>query len=595
MKHDAFRRRILLLATSLTLSLLLGCASEIPERSWTIDARRYAVAADHVDASQAGAEILAQGGNAVDAAVATSFALAVVRPESCGLGGGGFMLIHRPGAAPIALDYREQAPARTQLDLYRDANGRLDPARIQRGGLSVGIPGTVRGLLHAFEHYGSGRLTLAQVMAPAMRIANCPLPVNTHLADSIDRFRKACADQPTLKKRHRELYHVLFEDDDRPRTHIDRSSIAITLEAIADRGAEGFYDGPIAKAMIRAAKADGGILSQADLSAYRVHEVRPIERTCFDHEVLAMPPPSSGGAVIIEALNILEAIGADKIRAAWAIEAGQPIDAAHGANVRFGDYTHDLIEAMKPPFADRAKRLGDSSPQVEADVARMIDPARARRIANRIDQDHAAPWTQYNEGAAASDDGGTSHFSIIDADGMAVACTESVNLLFGSRILVPDTGIILNDTMDDFALDTATPNAFGLRQSERNLVRAGARPLSSMSPTIVLKESEVRLVVGASGGPRIISSTLQTLLNVVVGESRVDDAVAAPRVHHQWLPDEVRVQPGISQRLRVALRNRGHTIEERADIGHVQAVERLADGKLRAACDPGKGGRPAGE
>lgn len=560
-----------------------------------MEARRYAVAADHPDASQAGAEILAQGGNAVDAAVATSFALAVVRPESCGLGGGGFMLIHRPGAAPVALDYREQAPAGTQIDLYRDANGKLDPTRIQRGGLSVGIPGTVCGLLHAFDHYGSGRITRAQVLAPAMRLANRPLAVDGHLAESISDFIDACAKQPELQRRHRDLYASLVDENGKARTLVDRSDIAITLEAISDHGPDGFYKGPVAKSILRTIKEDGGVLTAADLASYRVREVRPIERTCFDHAILAMPPPSSGGAVIIEAMNVLQAIGLDKLRAAHAIESGAVTEAPSGVNARFGDYSHYLIEALKPAFADRANLLGDACPAVAADVARMIDPARGRVIANQIDVDHAAPWTRYNDGAMTGDDGGTSHLSVVDADGMAVACTESVNLEFGSRMLVPDTGIILNDTMDDFALDTTKPNAFGLRQSERNIVRAGSRPLSSMSPTIVLKDGDVRLVVGASGGPRIITSTLQVMLNVIVSDERVDNAVAVPRLHHQWLPDEVRVQPGFSHRLRRSLEHRGHVIESRKDIGHVQAIERLADGTLRAACDPGKGGRPAVE
>ncbi|HPF41824.1 MAG TPA: gamma-glutamyltransferase family protein [Phycisphaerae bacterium] len=603
---STLRRRFHILTLLLSLSLPLGCAAE-RDHSWTIDARRYAVAADHPDASAAGAEILAMGGNAVDAAVATSFALAVVRPESCGLGGGGFMLIHRKGMAPVGLDYREQAPAGIRRDLYRDANGNPDPMRIQRGGLSVGVPGTVRGLLHALEAYGSGRVTRAQIIAPAIRLANRALVVDAHLAESIESFREAAEKDPAIARRFRELRQALIDSDGRARTRVDRSSMAITLEAIADRGADGFCDGEIARNIVRAVRNDGGVMTREDLAAYRVREVTPLRGSYLGHDVIGMPPPSSGGAVILETLNILHALDDDRIRAAYDWDyignnrsSAPPGLSRYAVNLSdpesmWGLYAHLLIESMKPAFADRATLLGDASPNVAADVAGMLDPARAKRIAEGIDERHAAPWTRYDKGSLAAIDGGTSHLSVIDADGMAVACTESVNLLFGSRILAPDTGVILNDTMDDFALDTTTPNAFGLRQSERNIVRAGARPLSSMSPTIVLKDGDVRLVVGASGGPRIITSTLQTLLHVVVGDRRVNDAVAEPRLHQQWLPDIVYVQPTMRDGVRAKLTQRGHTLKERKDIGHVQAIERLADGSLRAACDPMKGGRPAGK
>lgn len=578
----------------LAVAFLCGCTQPGAGRPWVMDAQRYAVAADHADASGAGAEILAMGGNAVDAAVATSFALAVVRPESCGLGGGGFMLIHRPGESPVAIDYREAAPAATRLELYRNDAGQFDTALIQRGGLSVAIPGTVRGLLHALEKYGSGRVSRAQVIAPAIRLANVSLDANLHLAESIKAFREACHANPEIRKRYSALHANLLDESGSARRQIDRRDLATTLAAIAERGADGFYTGPIAQQMIDAIRTDRGVMTLADLATYDVREVRPIQRSCFDHSILAMPPPSSGGAVIIEALNILKGLGREPLQSAHALDLGLPL-VSPGGNARFGDYTHYLIEAMKPAFADRAQLLGDTSPAVTADVARMLDANRARRIAQGIDTGRAAPWTRYNIDTTITEDAGTSHLSVIDANGMAVGCTESINLVFGSRILVPQTGVILNNTMDDFALDTSTPNAFGLRQSERNLARAGARPLSSMSPTIVLKDGDVRLVVGASGGPRIITSTLQTLLHVILADMPVADAVAAPRVHHQWLPDVVRVQSQVSQRMRDVLRQRGHEIEEYRPIGHVQAVERLADGALRAACDPDKGGRPAGE
>ncbi len=532
------------------------------------------VAADQPDASRAGLAILRRGGNAVDAAVATSFALAVVRPESCGLGGGGFMVIHRPGADPVALDYREQAPAASSINLYRDENGEFVPERIRRGALAVGIPGTVRGLCYAHEKYGSGKLTLAEILEPARQLAaNTTIPIDEHLrlalhglyVDKPNGYEIPDAEQAFVREigayPHINQYYYRT-------TNLDR-----TLHAIAINAADGFYRGPIADDIVATLKQFGGVMTHTDLATYQVREFKPLQFDAFGYQCLTMPPPSSGGAVIGEAFNLLSALG---------VQPGQSID------------EHLLAETLKAAFADRARFLGDRSPAVLHDVQRMLDVERTTEFAQRINRDRASTTSTWGN-IAISDDGGTSHLSVIDRSGMAVACTESVNLEFGSRIRVADWGFVLNNTLDDFALDTTTPNAFGLRQSERNLLRPGARPLSSMSPLIVLKDGKVRLVAGASGGPRIISSTLQTALNVLVEGQSVSDAVAAPRIHHQWLPEKLYVQPFQDVELLNNLRRKGHTLQTRRDIGHVQAIERLPDGTLRAACDPLKGGRPAGD
>jgi len=563
----------------LTAILLLvfstsGCGLPAAAPSWHHQAQHHMVAADHPDASRAGIAILRRGGNAVDAAVATSFALAVVRPESCGLGGGGFMVIHRPGAEPVALDYREQAPAAINVDLYRDESGAFVPERIRRGALAVGVPGTVRGLCYAHERYGSGKLTLFQVIEPALHLAKKPnIEIDEHLrlalyglyADKVGAHAVPDPEQAFIRQigtypHINECYYRI--------TNLQR-----TLHAIAVAGTDYFYEGPIADHIVATLKQFGGVMTHADLAKYEVREFTPLRFDAFGYQCLAMPPPSSGGAVVGEVFHLLAALN---------VQPGQSID------------KHLLAESLKAAFADRAQFLGDRSPAVMRDTQHMLDPNRARELAQRISGDRASASSTWGS-IATTDDGGTSHLSVIDRNGMAVACTESINLTFGSRIRIAGWGFVLNNTLDDFALDATTPNAFGLRQSERNLLRPGARPLSSMSPLIVLKDGNVRLVAGASGGPRIISSTIQTALNVLVEDQSVQDAVAAPRIHHQWLPEKLYIQPFQDVKLLNKLRRKGHTLQTRRDIGHVQAIERLPDGTLRAACDPLKGGRPAGD
>jgi len=529
------------------------------------------VAADHPDASRAGLAILRRGGNAVDAAVATSFALAVVRPESCGLGGGGFMVIHRPGADPVALDYREQTPTAINVDLYRDENGAFVPERIRRGALAVGIPGTVRGLCYAHEKYGSGKLTLAEVMEPARQLAWRWVVADDHLHQAVHHLLGR-ERQGTFAPYEAALIRSIPFVGNEKQVVYAPMKLAHVFDKLAAEGAGGFYHGSIADDIVATLKQFGGVMTHADLANYEVREFTPLRFNAFGYQYLAMPPPSSGGAVIGAVFNLLAALN---------VQPGQSID------------KHLLAESLKAAFADRAQFLGDRSPAVMRDTQRMLDPNRTAELAQRITGDHASASSTWGS-IATTDDGGTSHLSVIDRNGMAVACTESINLTFGSRIRIADWGFVLNNTLDDFALDATTPNAFGLRQSERNLLRPDARPLSSMSPLIVLKDGKVRLVAGASGGPRIISSTIQAALNVLVEDQSVQDAVAAPRIHHQWLPEKLYVQPFQDVKSLNKLRRKGHTLQTRCDIGHVQAIERLPDGTLRAACDPLKGGRPAG-
>jgi len=560
-------------------SSLLGAACTSSHEPWWTDAPNYMVAADHADASRAGATILAAGGSAVDAAVATSFALAVVRPESCGLGGGGFMLIHRPGKPPVALDYRETIPARATLDNYLDDDGRPIKGRTRFGGWAVGVPGTVRGLIHALENYGSGRLSRREVLAPAIALARRPLVVDDHLHGAMANIAQTIASNPEYRRRFAVVYENVLRNG-RPHpvgATIDRTAIASVLEAIANDGAAAFYTGDIAQRIVETVQADGGPLTRADLEARDLRALEPLTGRVAGLDILTMPPPSSGGAVLLEVLHTLDAAPGGLS----AIDLNAPAG------------MHLLVEATKHGFADRARNLGDRSPQVMRDVHQMIDPAHAKTRFARINPDKTQPLVSYGS-RRLPEDSGTSHFSVIDPAGMAVACTETINLHFGSLLMVEDTGIVLNNEIDDAAVDTTTPNAFGLRQSERNLIRPGRRPLSSMTPTIVLKNGRVELIVGASGGPRIITGTLQLLLNTLFRGITVDRAMAAPRLHHQWFPESLYIQPGFDPDVVSGLLDRGHVLA-RPDfpLGHVQAIARTPHG-WRGACDLDKGGHPSG-
>lgn len=551
---------------------------------WWADGAHYMVAADHEAASRAGAEILAAGGNAVDAAVATAFALSVVRQESCGLGGGGFMVIRRPGEKPVALDFRETAPLGAERRHYLDESGRPIPGRTRRGAWAVGVPGTVKGLLLAWERYGSGKMSRQEVLAPAIRLARSPMPVDRHLHESLKTLARDLERSPGARTRFAELARVYLDPAGKaPKIGetLDLGDLAETLEAIARDGAAGFYDGAIGDRILGEIVRLGGPMRREDFEAYQVRTVEPLVEWVGRYRVVAMPPPSSGGAVLIQ---VLRAVPLPRQTEPWFIRSPGRIGPAEA---------HVLVEAMKHAFADRATLLGDRSPEVLADVRHMISRERAHEVRAAIDPAKTRPVSTYGL-SVVPDDAGTSHLSVVDADGGAVACTFTINLSFGSYVMVPGTGVILNDEMDDFAVDAATPNAFGLRQSERNLIAPGRRPLSSMSPTIVLKDGDVVLVVGASGGPRIISSTLQTMLRTVWGGVPLERAVAEPRLHHQWLPDVIQLQAGFDDEVVRFLLSRGHTIRQATGaLGHVQAVARTRQG-WRGVSDPDKGGRPVG-
>lgn len=604
-------RRVGAWAAALFVSAAAVAGAEPPraaeQPSFAALYERFAVAADHPLASAAGAEILRTGGNAVDAAVATSFALSVVRPFSCGLGGGGFMVIHladdgtgrRVKPLGIALNYREMTPQAIGPKFYETR-----PASASTiGGLAVGVPGTVAGLLHALEKHGT--MKRADVMAPAIRLAREGFEVDAAYKKMADELIEKFNGNPAWKREYAFVWtRFLGSGSIEVGRRIVMNEQAQTLELIARDGAKAFYDGPIADAIIDALKAHGGVMTRADLRRFRVADGPPLTFTFDGKTFITMPLPSSGGIAMAEMLGILERRKIKEISARGAA-AGEAMPT---------EFAWAFIEAMKHAFADRARWLGDPASAADA-PKRLLAPHYLDALAMSIRPGrtstpaaYGSGWTLTDDGDVIPEDGGTSHISVVDAQGNAVACTETINLEFGSLVAVDKYGFVLNNQMDDFTTRSGGAgqgNAFGLVQSEKNRPGPGLRPLSSMSPTIVLDTGgKVIAVAGASGGPRIISATTLVLLNALVLGMPADRAVASGRVHHQWMPDVLRVEDALrgerSQGLEMwAWFRKGHyQVEPMTSGAAVQAIVREGAGtgtRWHAASDPRKGGAPAGE
>lgn len=544
--------------------------SEISQ-PWGLSAKDYVVAADHPLASAAGAGVLAAGGNVVDAAAATSFALAVVRPHSAGLGGGGFMLYKPAGKEAVFLDYRETAPDAAETAAYLGSDGRPIPGKTESGSWAVGVPGQLRGVPLMLAKYGT--FPLASVVAPAIELAERGFPVDAHLREAMEDLasRIAKSGDPA---RYAEAARIFLKDG-RPYAVgevLRQPDLAATLRTLSAEGPDSFYRGTLAKKVL--AGLEGGPMTADDLAAYEPVFRAPLVGRYRGKTVLSAPPPSSGGACLVEMLGALDGYSARTL----AKPEGHAL----------------VVEAMKHAFADRARLLGDpdAHPEVEENAAAMTSPRRAKELKNLL----AAPQTREAASYGVQtlpDDAGTTHYVVMDAHGNAVAATETVNLFFGSMVVPPGTGVVLNNQMDDFAVSTAVANAFGLRQSDLNLVGPGRRPLSSMSPTILLEKGEAVLAAGGSGGPRIITGVLWSILNSVDRGMAPDAAVAAPRLHHQWSPDVVRFDAAVPTDVREELEVRGHRLVPAEGEAAVQLAVRDARG-LSAASDPRKGGRPAG-
>jgi gamma-glutamyltranspeptidase/glutathione hydrolase len=517
-----------------------------------------AVATEHRLAADAGAEILAAGGSATDAAIAAAAAVCVVHPSSCGVGGGGFALV-RQGGVEAALDFREVAPRAATPDRFA-RDGRPDPTLIRTGGLAVGVPGEVAGWVALHARFG--RLPLARVLAPAVRLARdgFMLADAPHLAREIGRQLTLLAADPGLAA------VFLAPDGTAPPAdfRIVQSALGDTIARIAAHGAGAFYRGPVADAVAATVAARGGVLDARDLAAYRPKWRTPLAGRFHGRRIVTFPPPGSGGVV----LEILGLLAHDDLAA---LGAGSPTA------------LHLLAGAMAQGFADRAAWYGDpdGSP---VPVAALLAPSRLTALRARL-----SAVAVHRPRAALVADAGTAHVSVVDgAD--AVAITTTINTGFGAGIMVREAGIVLNNEMDDFALAPDLPNAFGLVGTKANAVAPGKRPQSSMSPTIVLRGGRPELVVGGSGGPTIISGTVQVLLGVVAFGMGLPEAVAAPRLHDQAVPPVLAVEPGIPASTRAVLTRVGHQVNEIPVLGAVAAAGVAADGTVSAAGDPRKDG-----
>jgi gamma-glutamyltranspeptidase/glutathione hydrolase len=505
-------------------------------------------------ASHAGIEMLRRGGNAVDAAVAVGFALAVAHPEAGNIGGGGFMVIRMADGKTAALDYRETAPMAATRDMYVLSNGSVgDRSRI--GPLAVGVPGSVAGLTTALQRFGS--LPLDVVMAPAIRLARDGITVDTALersvageSDLIRRFGGTSVFLPGGRGPHR---GELFKQPD----------LAATLSRIAAHGAGEFYSGETARLLVAEMKRDGGLVTLDDLARYRPIWRDPLRGSYRGYTLLSMPPVSSGGVTLIETLNMLES---------------RPTLPPFGSAA----YTHLLAEAFRRAFVDRNTKLGDPA-FARIPLDQLMDKEYARQLAGQIDPLKATPTAPFR--AAGREGSNTTHYSVVDAQGNTVATTTTLNDLYGSGVFVAGGGFFLNDEMDDFTARPGVPNGFGLVQGEQNSVAPGKRMLSAMSPTIVLdRDGRVLLVVGGRGGPRIITSVAQVIINVLDFGMSLPDAVAAPRIHHQAWPETVWIErDAFSAVTRDSLRAMGHEVatapwEPGGFSGRIHAVMRTPDG-----------------
>jgi gamma-glutamyltranspeptidase / glutathione hydrolase len=527
-------------------------------------ARHGMVVSQEAAASRVGLDVLKRGGNAVDAAVAVGFALAVTLPRAGNIGGGGFMLIHRSDLnKTIAIDYREAAPAATTKDVFLDAGGEADPFKSRYSGLAIGVPGTVAGLELAWRKYGSGKFSFADLIAPAIALARQGLAVDEDVADSLPLAAKALRSHPSSAR----IY--LKPDGGVPGTsdRIALDELAATLETVATEGAAGFYAGRVAQRIVNAVQAEGGRMTMEDLASYKAVEREPVSGTYRGYTIVSMPPPSSGGAHIVEILNILE---------------GYPLG-EQGLNSAAS--LHEMAEAEKLAYADRAAWLGDPD-FVKIPLAGLLSKAYAEHLRSLISPDRARPAADIRPGEPQRyESEQTTHFSIVDGDGDAVANTYTLNLPYGSGLVADGTGILLNDELDDFAAKPGAANAFGLMGSDANAPGPQKRPLSSMSPTLVFKDGKLVMATGSPGGSHIITTVLQIIVNVIDHGLNVAEAENAPRAHDQLYPDELRVERGMSPDTIRLLEAMGHKVVVREAMGSANTIVRLPDGELAGASD----------
>ena len=531
-------------------------------RALPVIASHGMVVAQEGTAARLGIDVLKQGGNAVDAAVATALALAVTLPRAGNLGGGGFMLIHlAKGDHNVAIDYREIAPAVTTCCVFLDAAGNADPRLSRDTGLAVGVPGTPSGLAVALKRYGSGRFTLAELAAPAVALARDGIVVDDDLADSLPRT-------PRLK-RWASSGAIFFHPNGSPLARGEKlvqRDLAQTLETYGREGPKGFYEGPVAEKLAAAVRSAGGTMTLDDLKHYAAEERAPVTGNYRGHTIVSMPPPSSGGVHVIELLNILE---------------GYPLG-EQGADS--AATIHDLAEAMKLAYADRAEYLGDPA-VVDVPVKGLTSKRYAAALRAQILPDRARPATEIKAlDPQPYESDQTTHFSVVDAEGNAVANTYTLNFSYGVGMVADGTGVLLNNELDDFAAKPGAPNAYGLTGGKANMPGPRKRPLSSMAPTMMFKGGKLELVTGSPGGSRIITIVVGLILDVVDFGMNIAEATSAVRVHDQLLPDTLQIERGINADTLRLLKAQGYTIDVHDAWGSAESIA-VGDGVLAGAAD----------
>lgn len=530
----------------------------------TVLGRDGMVVTDEPLATHIGAEILRKGGNAVDAAVAVGFALAVTFPNAGNIGGGGFMMVRLAKTnRVIAIDYRETAPFAATKEIFLNAKGEADPKKSRETGLAIGVPGTVAGLALAHRKYGSGKFTLAEIIAPAIKLARDGIFVDEPLADSIAQSKELLSRWPSSAQIFLRPNGATPKKDEL----LIQRDLANTLDTIARDGPNGFYRGPVAEKIVRSVQAAGGIMTTEDLAQYEAVERKPVHGSYHNYDIYSMPPPSSGGVHLIQMLNLLDGFDLAPLGP----------DSGQAAHIR--------VEAMKLAYADRAKYLGDPD-YVKVPVKGLTSKEYAGQLRKHINPEHALSAKDVKPGNPYPFEGNhTTHFSIVDRDGNAVANTYTLNLHYGTGLVAAGTGVLLNNELDDFAAKRGAPNAFGLVGGDANAPGPGKRPLSSMTPTFVMRGGKLLLVTGSPGGSRIITTVLNVIVNLIDYKMSLADAVAAPRIHHQWLPDEVRVEPDVPSDMVWLLERRGNKVVQSPRWGSANSIL-VTKNNLQGVADP---------
>lgn len=521
-------------------------------------------------ASQVGALILKRGGNAIDAAVATGFALAVTYPSAGNIGGGGYMVIHLANGKNLALDYREKAPLKSTRDMFLDSAGNFDITKSTEGFTSAGVPGSVAGLIYALEKYGT--MKLEEVIQPAVEIARDGFPLSYRLAESISftlpYFNKYKSSAKVFSKEG-----IPYKEGD----IFKQPELANTLVLIQKKGKDGFYKGEVAELIIKQSQQMGGLITAEDLGKYQVMEKDVLSGSYRGYDIISMPPSSSGGVALIQSLNILENFNFAK------------------EDWNSSDYIHKLAEALKYVYADRSKFLGDES-FVKVPKKWLISKEYAKEIFSKITSKAVASGLILPGVPAPAESEQTTHYSVVDSYGNAVSTTTTLNSSYGSKIVVEGAGFLLNNEMDDFSAKPGAPNQFGLIGSDANSIAPGKRMLSSMTPTIVLKDNKPFIVIGSPGGSTIITVVLQVIMNCIDFGMNIQQAVNAPRVHHQWLPDELSYEEyGLAKDVIENLKAMGYVLSGSKILGRAEGIMvDLSNGTFYGATDPRGYGQAAG-